>query len=48
MTLERSDPRSPDIDQDLNPHRGEEQARAREHAAEVLSARGVLLFGDEN
>jgi hypothetical protein len=47
MTLERSDPRSPDIDQDLNPHRGEEQARAREHAAEVLSARGVQLFGDE-
>lgn len=47
MTVSR-DNASPDIDQDLNPHRGEEQARAREHAADVLAARGVLLFGNEN
>lgn len=47
MTVSR-DNASPDIDQDLNPHRGEEQARAREHAADVLAARGVLLFGNES
>jgi hypothetical protein len=47
MTSERDDPRSADIDRDLNPHRGEEQVRAREHAADVLAARGVLLFGNE-
>ncbi|HEV7367316.1 MAG TPA: hypothetical protein VGN76_15835 [Gemmatimonadales bacterium] len=47
MIPERDDSRSPDIDRDLNPHRGEEQVRAREHAADVLAARGVLLFGNE-
>jgi hypothetical protein len=47
MTLERDDMRPADTDQDRNPHRGEEQVRAREHAADVLAARGVLLFGTE-
>jgi hypothetical protein len=36
-----------DINQELNPHRDEEQERAREHAAEVLAARGIRLIGDE-
>ena len=31
----------------LNPHRAEDQARAREHNLDVLGQRGVLLFGDE-
>jgi hypothetical protein len=39
---------SPDINEVLNPHRGEEQSRAREHAAEVLAQRGVLLTGEES
>jgi hypothetical protein len=38
---------STDINDVLNPHRGEEQSRAREHAAEILAGRGVLLTGDE-
>jgi hypothetical protein len=45
MAISRS--AGPDRDQDLNPHRGEEQTRAREHTADVLAARGVLLFGNE-
>ena len=36
-----------EIDEALNPHRQEEQARAREHNLDVLGQRGVLLFGDE-
>jgi hypothetical protein len=36
-----------DIDTALNPHRAEEQARAREHNLDILGQRGVLLFGDE-
>ena len=48
MTMERDDARPVDLDQDLNPHRGEQQVRAREHAADVLAARGVLLFGNES
>jgi hypothetical protein len=36
-----------EIDAALNPHREEEQARAREHNLDVLGQRGVLLFGDE-
>jgi hypothetical protein len=47
MTIDREDVRSTDVNEVLNPHRGEEQMRAREHAAEVLAHRGVLLFGDE-
>jgi hypothetical protein len=48
MTLNRDSARPDDRDQDLNPHRQEEQARARQHAAGVLAARGVLLFGNES
>ena len=44
---ERDDVSGADINEALNPHRGEEQERAREHAAEVLAGRGVRLFGDE-
>ncbi len=47
MTIDREDVRPTDVNEVLNPHRGEEQMRAREHAAEVLAHRGVLLFGDE-
>jgi hypothetical protein len=39
--------RVPDVNEELNPHRSEEQERARERAAEVLERRGVLLLGDE-
>jgi hypothetical protein len=44
---DRNEASSPDINEVLNPHRDEEQARAREHAAEVLGQRGVLLTGEE-
>jgi hypothetical protein len=37
-----------DINDVLNPHRGEEQSRAREHTAELLANRGVLLTGQES
>jgi hypothetical protein len=36
-----------ELDAALNPHRAEQQARAREHNLDVLGQRGVLLFGDE-
>jgi hypothetical protein len=39
---------SGEIDEVLNPHRGEEQTRAREHTADILARRGVLLSGDES
>ena len=39
---------SNEINEVLNPHRGEEQLRAREHAAEILGRRGVLLTGSES
>ena len=39
---------SNEINEVLNPHRGEEQLRAREHAAEILGRRGVLLTGGES
>ncbi|HEV8455705.1 MAG TPA: hypothetical protein VGQ24_12470 [Gemmatimonadales bacterium] len=45
---DRDDVTSADINQALNPHRDEEQERAREHTADVLARRGVLLFGDES
>jgi hypothetical protein len=48
MTIDRDDPRSADVNDVLNPHRAEEQVRAREHAADVLARRGVLLLGDES
>ena len=37
-----------DLEDALNPHRDEEQTRAREHNLDVLGQRGVLLFGDES
>jgi hypothetical protein len=48
MTPDRDQAGSTDINDVLNPHRGEEQSRAREHAAEILAGRGVLLTGDES
>jgi hypothetical protein len=48
MTIDRDDGRSTDVNRVLNPHRDEEQLRAREHAADVLARRGVLLTGDES
>jgi hypothetical protein len=36
-----------ELDAALNPHRAEDQARARAHNLAVLGQRGVLLFGDE-
>jgi hypothetical protein len=47
MTPDRDQAGPTDINDVLNPHRGEEQSRAREHAAEILAGRGVLLTGDE-
>jgi hypothetical protein len=46
--MDRDDVTSPDVNEALNPHRTEEQERAREHAADLLGRRGVLLFGDES
>ena len=46
--MDRKTTESGEIDEALNPHRGEEQARAREHTADILARRGVLLNGDEN
>lgn len=48
MTIDRDEASSGDVNEVLNPHRGEEQLRAREHAADVLASRGVLLFGNES
>lgn len=47
MTSDRDDATSGEINEVLNPHRGEEQSRAREHAADILARRGVLLTGSE-
>jgi hypothetical protein len=47
MTMHRDDSVPGEINEVLNPHRGEEQSRAREHAADILAGRGVLLTGDE-
>lgn len=47
MTSDRDDAASGEINEVLNPHRGEEQSRAREHAADILARRGVLLTGSE-
>jgi hypothetical protein len=46
--MDRNEPASGEINEVLNPHRGEEQSRAREHTADILARRGVLLFGDES
>jgi hypothetical protein len=48
MATDREHPSSSDVNEDLNPHRGEEQSRAHEHAAEILARRGVLLSGNES
>ena len=48
MATDRENLSSSDINEALNPHRDEEQSRAREHAAEILARRGVLLSGDES
>jgi hypothetical protein len=44
-------PRDPippaDLDDALNPHRAEDQERAREHNQDILLQRGVKLFGQE-
>ena len=48
MTIEGDETGSGDVNEVLNPHRGEEQLRAREHAADILAGRGVLLFGNES
>jgi hypothetical protein len=47
MATDRENPSSSDLNDALNPQRDEEQSRAREHAAEILARRGVLLSGDE-
>ena len=44
----RRDIPSVELDEALNPHRSEEQLRARQHVAELLAHRGVLLAGDES
>jgi hypothetical protein len=36
-----------DIDEALNPHRAEQQARARQHTLDLLGHRGVRLTGRE-
>jgi hypothetical protein len=48
MTYERDDAGPADVNEVLNPHRGEEQLRAREHAEDILAGRGVLLNGAES
>ena len=47
MTMDRDNAGSGEINEVLNPHRGEEQSRAREKAADILARRGVLLTGSE-
>jgi hypothetical protein len=37
-----------DINDDLIPHRAEEQAHARAHAIDLLARRGARLLGDES
>jgi hypothetical protein len=46
--VDRDDVTAPDVNEALNPHRGQEQERAREHASDLLARRGVLLLGDES
>src|SRR3954447_20807994 len=46
MDREMSEPG--EIDEALNPHRAEEQTRAREHTADILLQRGVRLTGEES
>jgi hypothetical protein len=44
---DRKDETPTDIDEVLNPHRLEEQERARQRSVDVLTRRGVLLAGTE-
>jgi hypothetical protein len=44
---DRTDETPTGIDEVLNPHRAEELERARQHTADVLARRGVLLAGNE-
>jgi len=37
-----------DLDEALNPHRAEDQQRAREHNQDILLQRGVQLTGEES
>ena len=37
-----------ELDATLNPHRAEQQARAREHNVDILGQRGVRLQGSES
>lgn len=46
--VDRDDVTLPKLDEELNPHRAEEQQRARERAEDVLGQGGVLLLGDES
>jgi hypothetical protein len=48
MTEDRDELIPADVNEVLNPHRGEEQLRAREHAEDILAGRGVLLTGEES
>ncbi|MBA3445934.1 MAG: hypothetical protein H0T58_13930 [Gemmatimonadales bacterium] len=47
MAEDRRSSTPTDINEVLNPHRAEEQERARQRAADVLAQRGVLLAGSE-
>jgi hypothetical protein len=47
ISMDRDITESGEIDEALNPHRAEEQTRARDHTADILAQRGVLLTGDE-
>jgi hypothetical protein len=40
-------PIPPDLDEALNPHRAQDQERAREHNEDILLQRGVQLSGQE-
>src|ERR671921_1594117 len=46
--MDRKATESGEIDEALNPHRAEEQGRAREHTEDILAQRGVRLTGDES
>ena len=43
MTMDQDNTAPGEIDELLNPHRGEEQARAREHTEDLLARRGIEI-----
>jgi hypothetical protein len=47
MTDDGDDVVSEEFNEILNPHRDEEQTRAREHTEDILARRGILLTGNE-